>query len=230
MPYTLEQCTLFISIGSAIVHFVWMWINAQLAVGWVGRGIVDVRWYIFIDILWYWLYFIIFHGFPFHISVFWPSILMEPNNERCISDVQQCFTLLTMFHTEWSRGKHFKQTSKYSSLNNVYSSPMIADQGLSYTCTYTVYTFADARLRAATHVPAGNQQPTLGTATNPHLETPNNPHLDHRIIFRFIPTSWGVMRLPLSIGLSSQRSLPQLGMNLFYFIWALVLRSSLHLI
>ena len=78
---------------------------------------------------------------------------------------------------------------KLSSLNDVYSSPMIADQGLSYMRTYTVYVSADARLRAAAHVPAGNQQPTLGTATNPHLEMPNDPCLDHRIIFRFIPTS-----------------------------------------
>jgi len=42
---------------------------------------------------------------------------------------------------------------------------MIADQGLSYTCTCTVYASADARLRAAAHMPAGNQQPTLGNAT-----------------------------------------------------------------
>ena len=48
------------------------------------------------------------------------------------------------------------------SLNNVYSSPMMADQGLSYMHTYTVYVSTDARLRAAAHTCACNQQPTLG--------------------------------------------------------------------
>jgi len=37
----------------------------------------------------------------------------------------------------------------------VYSSPMIAGQGLSYTRTITVDASADARLRAAAHTPAG---------------------------------------------------------------------------
>ena len=35
MPDILEQCTSPISIGSAMPHLVWLWINAGLAVGWV---------------------------------------------------------------------------------------------------------------------------------------------------------------------------------------------------
>ena len=35
MPDILEQCTSLISIGSAMPHLVWMWINAGHAVGWV---------------------------------------------------------------------------------------------------------------------------------------------------------------------------------------------------
>ena len=35
MPDILELCTSLISIGSAMAHLVWMWINAGHAVGWV---------------------------------------------------------------------------------------------------------------------------------------------------------------------------------------------------
>jgi len=46
-------------------------------------------------------------------------------------------------------------TEAFIEFKLVYSSPMIAGQGLSYTHTITVDASADARLRAAAHTPAG---------------------------------------------------------------------------
>ena len=44
----------------------------------------------------------------------------------------------------------------------IYSSSMIADPGLSYTCTIIVFVSADTRLRATAHLLANNSQSLFG--------------------------------------------------------------------
>ena len=53
MPDILEQCTSLISIGSAMAHLVWMWINAGHAVGWVVLILYALIYIDMYDYLWY---------------------------------------------------------------------------------------------------------------------------------------------------------------------------------